>query len=180
MTDLPAVDDREIRHAVASDRRAIEALYPRAFTDEDLLPLLRDLFNSPDDTISLVAVIDSNLVGNVFFTRCAVDRGHREAALLAPLAVAPDRQRQGIGSALVREGLQRLRKEGIRAVYVLGDPSYYGRLGFSPERSVRAPYTLPAEWADAWQSRCLGDDGVPAAGNLSLPEFWLDPALWSG
>ena len=80
----------------------------------------------------------------------------------------------------MREGLRRLRTEGIRAVYVLGDPSYYGRLGFSPERSVRAPYTLPAEWADAWQSRCLGDDGVPAAGNLSLPEFWLDPALWSG
>ena len=180
MTASSAVHEPEIRRGVPSDRHALETLYPLAFPNEDLLPLLRGLFDEPEITVSLVAVVESNLVGNVFFTKCAIDDARRDAALLAPLAVAPNWQRQGIGSALVREGLRQLRDEGIRAAYVLGDPAYYGRLGFSPERSVRTPYPVPAEWADAWQSRCLGDAAAPTGGTLSLPGVWLDPALWSG
>ena len=174
-----AADGPDIRHSVPSDRDAIEALYPRAFPDEDLVPLVRDLLEEGNGTVSLVAFIDSSLVGNIIFTKCAADAGRPKSALLAPLAVAPEWQRQGIGSSLVRTGLRQLREEGISAVYVLGDPAYYGRLGFSPERSVRTPYPLPPEWADAWQSQTLGDVVGPAGGELSLPEVWLDPALWS-
>lgn len=172
-------DDLEIRGSLPSDESSIKALYPRAFPDEDLLPLVRDLFEHRDSTISLVAIIDSDIVGNIIFTKGYVDSGRQDAALLAPLAVAPEWQRQGIGSSLVRTGLRQLREEGISAVYVLGDPAYYGRLGFSPERSVRTPYPLPPEWADAWQSQTLGDAVGPAGGELSLPDVWLDPALWS-
>jgi putative acetyltransferase len=179
VTVSSAADWPEIRRSVPSDRLAIEALYPRAFPDEDLVPLVQDLLEKRNDTVSLVAVIDSNLVGNIIFTIIGVDAGHQKAALLAPLAVSPKWQRQGIGSALVRTGLHQLLGEGISAVYVLGDPAYYGRLGFSPERSVRTPYPLPSEWADAWQSQTLGDAVGPAGGKLSLPEVWLDPALWS-
>ena len=172
-------DDLELRESVRSDERSIKALYPRAFPDEDLLPLVGDLLEHRDSTISLVASIDSGIVGNIIFTTCAADGGQQEAALLAPLAVAPEWQRQGIGSALVRAGLRRLREEGIGVVYVLGDPAYYGRLGFSAERSVRTPYPLPPEWADAWQSQCLGDAVALDGETLSLPAFWLDPRLWS-
>ena len=84
-----------------------------------------------------------------------------------------------MGSALVREGLRRLQSEGIGMVYVLGDPAYYARFGFLPERSVETPYPLPSEWADAWQSLRLMDAIGPAGGKLSLPRLWLDPALWS-
>ncbi len=177
---MSTIDDLEIRDSLASDESSIKALYPRAFTDEDLLPLVRDLLEHRDITLSLVATIDSCIVGNVIFTEGAVDGGQQRAALLAPLAVAPEWQRQGIGSALVRAGLRRLREEGISAVYVLGDPGYYGREGFSPERSVQTPYPLPPEWADAWQSQCLGDAPAPTGGKLSLPGFWLDPGWWSG
>ena len=180
MITSSTADSAEIRYSAPSDVQAIERLYPMAFPDEDLLPLLRDLLEDADRTVSLVAVLDSRIVGNIFFTLCAVDGAHQNAALLAPLAVAPEWQRQGIGSALVRAGLRRLREGGINVVYVLGDPAYYGRLGFSAERSVRTPYPLPREWADAWQSQCIGDAVAPTGGTLSLPEFWLDPALWSG
>lgn len=171
--------ERNIRESEPSDSPAIDALYPRAFPGEDLLPLVKELLADRTNTISLVATSDSTLVGNVIFTRGSVDRENAELALLAPLAVAPECQRQGIGSALVGRGLRRLQAEGIAAVYVLGDPAYYRRLGFLPERSVRPPYPLPREWADAWQSQALGNGAVPTGGTLRLPECWLDPALWS-
>jgi len=180
MTASPAAENREIRCSAPSDVAALEGLYQRAFPGEDLVALVRELLGEPVKTLSLVAVIDSNLAGSIFFTRCAVDGATHNAALLGPLAVAPEWQRQGVGSALVRAGLQRLREEGISVVYVLGDPAYYGRLGFSAEQSVRTPYPLPAGWADAWQSQCLGNASLPKVGNLSLPELWLDRALWSG
>jgi putative acetyltransferase len=170
----------DIRDSLPADNPSVEALYPRAFPDEDLLPLLRDLLEHRDITISLVATVDARIVGNIIFTRCEIDSGTQDVALLAPLAVAPEWQRQGIGSALVRAGLRRLRDEGFGVVYVLGDPAYYGRLGFAAERSVRTPYPLPEDWTDAWQSQCLAAAVAPPAGNLSLPDFWLDPALWSG
>ena len=171
--------ERDIRESEPSDSPAIEALYPRAFPGEDLLALVKELLADRTNTISLVATSDSAVVGNVIFTRGSVDGENAELALLAPLAVAPECQRRGIGSALVGRGLRRLQAEGIAAVYVLGDPAYYRRLGFLPERSVRPPYPLPREWADAWQSQALGNGAVPTGGTLRLPECWLDPALWS-
>ena len=52
---------------------------------------------------------------------------------LAPVAVHPSFQKQGIGSALIREGLDRAKKDRWRCVFVLGDPAYYGRFGFRVE-----------------------------------------------
>ena len=169
----------EIRESADQDRAAIEALYARAFPDEDLLPLVRDLLRESALTLSLVAVAESAVVGNVIFTKGVVDGWEGRAALLAPLAVEREHQKRGIGSRLVRAGLRRLEEEGTGLVFVLGDPAFYGRLGFRQETSVETPYPLPADWARAWQSRCLGDADAPAGGKLSLPGFWLDPALWS-
>lgn len=168
----------DIRQSDQSDLPLIEALYPRAFPDEDLLALVKELLADRDNTMSLVATRDSTVVGNLIFTKASLDGDSADVALLAPLAVAPECQRQGIGSALVNSGLRRLQEEGTSAVYVLGDPAYYSRLGFSPERSVRTPYPLPPEWADAWQSQALGTCDTPRAGTLQLPEYWLKPALW--
>jgi len=168
-----------IRESVPADSTALASLYRLAFPDEDLLPLVRTLLQDATDALSLVAVIDSRVAGNIIFTRCRLEGGTRRAALLAPLAVAPDQQKQGIGSALVRDGLERLREEGIEAVYVLGDPAYYGRFGFSSEDSVRTPCPIPPAWADAWQSLRLRDAPEASSGTLQVPGVWLDPALWS-
>ncbi len=70
-------------------------------------------------------------------------------------------------------------KRGIKQVFVLGDPAYYQRFGFSPERQVLTPYPLPEEYGnDAWQSMPLAACAPLAAGRLSLPEPWMEPALW--
>ena len=100
-------------------------------------------------------------------------------ALLGPLAVLPERQRQGLGSALVRAGLDALRDRGTRRVLVLGDPAYYARFGFAPERGTAAPYDLPEAWRDAWQSLALSDESAPKAKRLAVPAPWRDPALWA-
>jgi putative acetyltransferase len=169
----------EIRESVAQDRVAIEALYPRAFADEDLLPLVGNLLADPGVTVSLVAILGSAVVGNIIFTKCSVDGCDTRAALLAPLAVDPTCQGKGIGSALVQAGLRRLQEDGISMVFVLGDPAYYSRFGFRSEPTVGTPYPLPTDWADAWQSLRLGDTVELVRGKLSVPEIWLDPALWS-
>ncbi|UCG72902.1 MAG: N-acetyltransferase [Chromatiales bacterium] len=169
----------DIRESRRDDSAAIESLYPEAFPDENLLPLVRDLLNDAVVAISLVGTIDTQIVGHAIFTKCGVV-GHRcNAALLGPLAVAPAWQRQGIGSAIVRAGLLRLQAANVNQVYVLGDPAYYGRLGFVKGCSVEPPFPLPAEWDGAWQSQILGDTRTPCAGRLSVPPQWLQPALWA-
>jgi putative acetyltransferase len=167
-----------IRESGPSDLAALESMYPRAFPDEDLVPLLRDLLPETDDRLSLVASIDSHLVGHVLFTRGRLAEANGSAALLGPLAVSPDRQRRGIGGALVREGLDQLGHEGVQQVFVLGDLAYYGRFGFAIEKDVLAPYELPAEWATAWQSLMLGSNSSPGSGKLMLPGAWMRPELW--
>jgi putative acetyltransferase len=80
----------------------------------------------------------------------------------------------------VRAGLERMRGAGVARALVLGDPAYYGRFGFAPDRAIAPPYELPAAWQDAWQSLALDDDAPPLAGTLTVPPPWRHPALWSG
>ncbi|WP_239014522.1 GNAT family N-acetyltransferase [Archangium violaceum] len=84
-------------------------------------------------TLSLVAEVDGQLVGHILFSPVELDRnGDRDVAVgLAPMAVLPDHQRHGIGSKLIRAGLDRLREAGHGAVVVLGHPDYYPRFGFA-------------------------------------------------
>ena len=169
----------EIRESAKDDAAAIESLYPAAFPDEDLLPLVRDLLQDAAITLSLVGVVDLKITGHAIFTKCGVLGSDIRAALLGPLAVAPVWQRRGIGSAIVRTGLQRLNDANVTLVCVLGDPAYYGRLGFAPETHVEPPFPLPAEWSGAWQSQYLDDTKVLCTGKLAVPPQWLQPALWA-
>ena len=88
------------------------------------------------------------IVGHIAFSRLTVDGPGPDvrAVALAPLAVAPGRQRAGIGGALVRRGLDELRAQGEELALVLGDPGYYGRFGFSAEaaQGLAMPYDGPA------------------------------------
>ena len=169
----------EIRESGAGDRGAIDSLYPRAFPDEDLLPLVQGLLEVPDIALSMVASADSEVVGHVAFTRCAVAGHDVSIALLAPLAVDTSHQKQGVGSALVRAGLQQLQDSGVSMVCVLGDPNYYGRFGFAAETAIAPPYPLPPEWEGAWQSVIVGGASENIAGVLSVPPVWRKRALWA-
>lgn len=170
--------DPTIRASVGADLAAIASLYAAAFPDEDLLPLVRELLQDAGDAMSLVATVGSAIAGHVLLTKCGIDGSRIVAALLGPLAVAPARQREGIGTALVRDGLQRLKKTDAGLVCVLGDPAYYGRLGFRRETGVEPPYRLPIEWSEAWQSQYLLDGIEPVTGLLVVPRPWREAALW--
>lgn len=96
-----------------------------------------------DDYLALVAD-DDGIVGQIVFTPAVVEGTERSVVGmgLAPLAVMPDRQRQGIGSALTERGLEILRERGCPFVVVLGHPEYYPRFGF--ERA--SAYGLTCQW----------------------------------
>jgi putative acetyltransferase len=113
--------------------------------EADLVDLLR-VQASP--LISLGAEHDGEVVGHIMFTPVTI-AGHPELGLmgLAPMAVAPAQQREGIGSALVRQGLERCKRLGTDAVVVLGHADYYPRFGFQPASKfgLSSAYDAPDE-----------------------------------
>lgn len=172
------IQNLDIRDSLQSDLASIEKLYPDAFPDEDLLPVVRELLEEESNVLSLVAIVDRALVGHVIFTTCGVAERTEMVSMLAPLAVAPAVQKRGVGSALVYEGLRQVKEAGAIAVYVLGDPTYYGRFGFEAEADVTPPYDLPEEWRGAWQSISLTTTAQALRGMLDVPQPWRQPALW--
>ncbi|XBQ16194.1 MAG: N-acetyltransferase [Oceanicaulis sp.] len=160
------------------ERAAIGALYPRAFPDEDLTGLVAALLAHPD-VLNLTAHAGETVAGHAAFTRCRLEGRSETAALLGPLCVDPDHQRQGLGRALIEAGAERLAREGASELLVLGDPAYYGALGFDAPAGIAAPYDLKPEWAEAWRSMRLGDAPRISGARLIVPEPWRDAALWA-
>lgn len=169
----------EIRETGPADFTRLADLYRDAFPAEDLLPLVTALLALGEDVLSLAALEAREVAGHVVLTACAVAGRVEPVALLGPLAVARDRQRQGVGSALIRAGLRRLVTAGVFRVFVLGDPGFYARFGFAADRDVMPPYELPSEWRGAWQYIDLRDARPPIRGMLRVPEPWRRPALWA-
>ncbi|MEP3427538.1 MAG: N-acetyltransferase [Roseibium sp.] len=167
-----------IRNSKTTDIASLETLYPAAFPDEDLLPVVRGLLNEEMPILSLVAISGNDVVGHVAFSLCTIGPRKIPAGLLAPLCVSPGCQKQGVGTALVEDGFRRLREKDIAHVLVLGDPEYYGRFGFLPETDIAPPYPMPEEWRDAWQSVTLHDSEASPHGVLEVPAIWQDPKLW--
>jgi len=168
-----------LRPGRVEDLAGLESLYKAAFPEEDLMPVVQGLLREPDGVLSLVATSGEQIVGHVIFTRCSVAPGGQIAALLGPLCVTPDLQKQGIGSRLVRAGLERIGDWQAGLALVLGDPDYYGRFGFLPGCHVAPPFALPEEWTQAWQYLGLSKDPVPETGTLDVPVPWQVKALWS-
>jgi len=97
--------------------------------------------------LSLVAEVDDCIVGHILFTKIKIvnDEKKHESLALAPIAVLPDFQNQGIGSSLVREGLKKAKEKGFKSVVVVGHEKYYPRFGFKPASSwnIRPPFQVP-------------------------------------
>ena len=135
----------QIRREQAVDLDAIDAVVGAAFGGTYEVALVRGLRAAGLVTASLVAEDDGHsIVGHVLFSELGVEIEGRPvpAAALAPVAVRPDRQRQGIGTRLVHEGLAAARDAGAEAVVVLGHAAYYPRFGFSAAlaRHLEAPF----------------------------------------
>ena len=130
---------------MAADDSAIRRLYDDAFGGPSESRLIEDLRAAGLDAVELVAVENDDIVGHILFSVLAttIDRQAVPALALAPMAVRPDRQRQGIGSVLVHAGLRLARERDWRAVIVLGHKEYYPRFGFSAAlaRPLEAPFS---------------------------------------
>ncbi|THD81305.1 MAG: N-acetyltransferase [Phenylobacterium sp.] len=164
-----------IRYAKPADHVAIAEVVAAAFGRDDEAELVARLRADQDVMFELVAETDGTIEGHILFSRLWADRDDLYAAL-APLAVRPDRQKTGLGSALVRAGLVSAPQFGAVGVLVLGDPAYYPRFGFSAE--MAASVTAPFQGMPAFMGLALLPDvfatpmtvAYPAAFEASSPD----------
>jgi putative acetyltransferase len=158
-----------IRPEAPHNLPAIRHAHQAAFGQDEEARLVDALRPSPAfiPELSLVAEAAGRVVGHVLFSHIAVDDGKVSvpALALAPLAVLPACQGQGIGSQLVRDGLARARALGHRIVIVVGDPAYYTRFGFQPAAplGLTCPYPVPAEAFMALELQAEALAGVQGA-----------------
>ena len=137
-----------IRAEQDKDRAAVHAVNTAAFGTPSEANLVDALRERAEPVVSLVADERGTIVGHIMFTPVSLSGHPRLKAMgLAPMAVAPEHQRKGIGSALVRAGLEQCRQLGFAAVVVLGHPGYYPRFGFSPSTrfGIGSEYDVPEE-----------------------------------
>lgn len=137
-----------IRAENEQDFRAITAVIKSAFESPAEAKLVAALREQAQPFISLIAEKDEQIIGHIMFSPVVLgDYQELRIMGLAPLAVIPQYQRQGVGSALVRAGLEQCQRLGFGAVVVLGHPDYYPRFGFLPSRrfAVRSEYDVPEE-----------------------------------
>jgi putative acetyltransferase len=144
---MPTMAEVTVRPENPGDREAVREVNRRAFGREDEARLVDALRGGGYARLSLVAEGGGRVVGHVLFSDLPIltQTGTLHALALAPIAVLPARQRQGIGSRLVREGLRACADAGHRVVVVLGHPDYYPRFGFSAQLAERlkAPFFGP-------------------------------------
>lgn len=177
-----------VRETVGDETDAILQVARTAFgseQDDEITTLINELLRDPtaEPRLSLVAVDDDTIAGHVIFSRVDLQQSPRTAtaSILAPLAVHPDHQRQGIGGMLIAEGLKRLRDMRIDLVFVLGHPTYYQKHGFLPAgvRGYNAPYPILPEHAEAWMVQELRPGIIERTqGRISCAQSLNDPKYW--
>jgi len=115
-------------------------------------------------TVSLVAEVDGRVVGHIAFSPVVVSDGTSNWFGLGPVSVSPEHQRQGIGKALIREGLSRLQDLNARGCCLVGHPEYYKALGFKNVPGF-GHQAIPAEFFFA-----LSFDGQYPQGDVTFHE----------
>ncbi|ADE39516.1 GNAT family N-acetyltransferase [Candidatus Puniceispirillum marinum] len=174
-----------IRLAQETDLDSILKVIESAFSDEEnkvIMNLVQELsreVTSPSIK-SLVAKIYNQVIGYVSYSPIFLKSVSSICGyILAPLAVSPEHQKQGVGSNLIKSGIDMLTKDGIGVLLVYGDPAYYGRFGFREEigHSFVPPYTL--QYPFGWTGMMLTDTPVPehpiqfeCVSPLSKPDLW--------
>jgi putative acetyltransferase len=139
-----------LRTEGTGDEQRIGEVVAAAFNSQEHADLVVALRDSPNfiPELSLVAEVDDQIVGHVMISYVALDDDGtgRQIASLSPLAVAPEHQNNGIGSALVRDVTARADARGEPLVVLEGSPLYYSRFGFEPSAPLGIHITLPS-WA---------------------------------
>jgi putative acetyltransferase len=126
----------QIRPEAPEHAAGVRAVEEQAFGRSGEADLCERVLAAGGVILSLVALDEGQVVGHVLFTPVTLESGEQrmQIAGLGPVAVLPERQREGIGSQLIRAGLEAVRQQGWPAAVVLGHPGYYPRFGFEPAR----------------------------------------------
>ncbi len=183
--DLKNIHIKETTNADFNDIIEVEK---QAFEKEDVAELTAGLLKdeSAEPMLSLLAFENDTAVGHILFTRAYIGKvgDGPFCHILAPLAVKPDFQKQGIGGMLINEGLKRIKAMGSEIVFVLGHKEYYPKYGFIPDAKslgFSAPFTIPEKDADAWMVQSLTPKGLEigrgkiiCADEMNKPEHWRE------
>ena len=143
--------DLKIRQENIGDFKEIHNLNSLAFGQESEAKLV-DLLRESEvfvPELSLVATIDSKIVGHILFTKIKIIDDHQnkfDSLALAPMAVIQEFQKEGIGGQLIKTGLDKARQMNFKSVIVLGHEHYYPKFGFVPtdKWKIKAPFDVPA------------------------------------
>ncbi|GLY99944.1 N-acetyltransferase [Actinoplanes sp. NBRC 103695] len=125
-----------LREEAVADHDAVRELHRVAFGEDGdkVAELVDALRRDEPGRTGVVAEDDGVVVGHVLFTKNLLDAPERlvDVQVLSPIAVAPDRQRQGVGKRLIEHGVALLDARGVPLLFLEGDPAYYSRRGFTP------------------------------------------------
>lgn len=186
--EMIKLNDILIRETYSADFEDIMDVEKQAFGYDKEAKLVAKLLTdtTAEPMLSLLAFHKDKAIGHILFTR-AYFEGHEEEHIihiLAPLAVKPEYQRQGIGGLLIKEGLDILQKRGSNLVFVLGHKEYYPRYGFTPHAThlgYPAPHPIPEEYSEYWMVQAIGSKGfevgkgkIRCSDELNKPEHWRD------
>jgi len=150
-----------IRREKPEDISDIHALNEQSFGQPQEANIIDKLRDKCEGLLSLVAIEDDKIVGHILFSPAVIEGEHGviKGMGLAPLAVLPEMQHQGIGTQLIKAGIQNLRNTQCPFIIVLGHPEYYPRFGFEKA----SLYGIKCQW-----------EGIPDEAFMIL---WLDKSL---
>ena len=180
--------DIQIHETTQPDLEDILLVEKAAFVKDEEAKLTAELLEDPSARpfISLLARKNNKPVGHILFTKARIE-GYQKSehvSLLAPLAVVPEYQEQGIGGMLIKEGIHRLKDNGVEMVFVLGHPDYYRKYGFVPDAGsfgFDPPFPISQRNAEAWMVQALTMQGLSKsvgkfvpADSINKPKYWKE------
>ena len=183
------LNDIQIRKTNTKDFNDIIEVETLAFGHDKEAELTAGLLadKTAEPILSLLAFYENEAIGHILFTRVFLDEMTADQPLmhiLAPLAVKPNCQKQGIGGVLIDEGLKLLKEMGSEMVFVLGHMEYYPRFGFIPDarkHGFTTMYPIPEEFANAWMVLPFNQNAfdnrsgkIVCCEELNKPEHWRE------
>jgi len=156
-----------IRLAQETDLDSILKVIETAFSDEEnkvIMNLVQELHKETTGPSikSLVAEVDNQVIGYVSYSPIFLKSDSSISGyILAPLAVSLEHQKQGVGSNLMKSGIDLLTKDGVGVLLVYGDPAYYGRFGFKEEVGHVFVPPYPLQFPFGWTGMMLNNYDVP-------------------
>ena len=178
----------ELKQSDLAELDQIVELYRDTFTASEgpdeggmIADLSKNLMTTTQtsDIYIFTAVDQGVIVGAIIFTRLRYDGSDQSVFVLGPVAVHSQEQSKGVGSALIRHGLDVLQRDGVGLATTYGDPNYYTRFGFIPtsQDDVSAPFSL--QYPEGWMVQSLQGQDIPnLTSNCSCVSAFDNPTFW--